>query len=828
LFRPFLYDLTHAFRSFRTEPALTFIAVLSLAIGLGATSGAASLLDAFGFRPPAVTDPRALVQIQTSQRQERFGPVSYADYEDMRARTQVLRSLSAYAVKGGGLSGPEAPPEIVLMNVVSPDYFATLGVSPARGRTFLTTDTAPGAPPAVVISDRLWQRRFSRADDITHRFVVLNGASCAVIGVVPSAFTGLTVHLSPDVWIPYATWASVMSGGRPPAPRRDERSFTLVGRLKSAPSWRDSTLETFGVVPTGVRHAQNEFDVIVTALRHAYPQTNPNQRAQVITETAARRGGLTNVAILLWIVVSLVLLVGCANVAGLLLGRAEKRRREMAIRAALGASRGRLIGQLLTEGLALAGVAGAAGLLLGLWIVRSLPGFLPTVALPLGFSFRLDLHVVLITLGVAAVTVLVFALWPALSSARAGIAQAARTETSDARVRAWSARNLLVVAQIAVSFVLVVSGVLFVRGLRSAQRIDPGFEVRPMLLATIAPAAIGYDDAHTRIFFRDLVDRLGATAGVRQVSLARRIPLAADGGGAARKVDSPDHVPPANGAPLTIHYNSVWPNYFGMMGTRLLRGRTFAELDNANAAKVVVVNETMARKYWPDGSALGRTIRVTGPGAGTFEIIGVVQDGKYINLSEKPDPYLFFSLLQVPSAQLTLMVQTDADPGAAAATVRNVLKQLDPRMPTMQMMTLEEHTRFAFYEPHLAAVVVGNLGAAGLVLSLVGLYGVVAFVVARRRREIGVRMALGARPADIFRAVMTRALGLALCGVLIGTVTALLVTQTLAGSIYGVNPSDPLAFISTAALLVIVSAVASWWPARRAMQVDPVRALRAE
>jgi predicted permease len=754
--------------------------------------------------------------------------MSYADYEDMRDRTQVLSGLSAFGVKGGGLSGPEAPPEIVLLNVVSPDYFATLGVSPARGRTFLATDTAPGAPPAVVISDRLWQRRFSRADDITHRSVVLNGASCAVIGVLPSAFTGLTVHLSPDVWIPYATWASVMSGDRLSAPRRDERSFTLVGRLKSPPSWRDRTLETFGVVPPGVRQAQSEFDVIVAALRTADPQTNPNLRAQVITETAARRGGLVTVAMLLWFVVGLVLLVGCANVAGLLLGRAEQRRREMAIRVALGASRRRLIGQVLAEGLALAGAAGAAGLLLGFWIVRSLPGLLPPLALPLGFSFRFDLHVVLITLGMAAVTVLVFALWPALTSTRAGIAQAARTETSDARVRAWSARNLLVVAQIAVSFVLVVSGVLFVRGLRSAQQIDPGFEVRPMLLATIAPVAIGYDGAHSQIFFRDLVDRLGATAGVRQVSLTRRIPLDPDGGGATREIDPPDHVPPASGAPLTIHFNSVWPNYFVMMGTRVLHGRAFSDEDHAKAAKVVVVNDTIARKYWPDGSAVGRTIRVIGPGAGDFHIVGVVQDGKYINLSEKPDPYLFFSLLQVPSAQLTLMVQTDADPGAAAATVRNVLKQIDPRMPTMQMMTLEEHTRFAFYEPHLWAVVVGNLGAAGLVLSLIGLYGVVAFVVARRTREIGVRMALGARPADIFRSVLTRALELALCGVLVGTGIALPVTQGLSGSIYGVSPLDPLSFMSTAALLVTVSAVASWWPARQAMQVDPVRALRAE
>lgn len=824
----FLRDLTHAFRSFRREPALTLIAVLSLAIGLGATSGAASLLDAFGFRPLAVTDADALVQVQTSQRGERFGPVSYADYEDMRDRTQVLSGLSAFSTGGGGLSGPEAPPEIVLLNVVSPDYFATLGVGAARGRTFAAADVAPGAPPAVVISDKLWRRRFGGADDITRRLLMLNGASCAVIGVLPPAFTGLLVHLSPDVWIPVATWRSMMSGGRPTAPKRDDRSFVLVGRLKSHASWRDRALETFGVVRPDIQQAQTEFDVMVAALRDAYPDTNPKQRAQVMSETAARRGGLATVAIFLWFVVGLVLLVGCANVAGLLLGRAEQRRREMAIRVALGARRGRLVAQMLTEGLALAAIAGAAGLLLGFWIVRSLPGLLPPIAIPLGFSFRLDLGVILTTLGVAAATVLIFALGPALASARSGIAQRARADVTDGRTRVWSARNLLVVAQIAVSFVLIVCGVLFVRGLRSAQRIDPGFEMRPMLLATMAPGAIGYDFAHTQVFFRDLVDRLGATAGVREVGLAQRIPLDPDGGGAVREVDPPDHVPPANGAPLMIHYNSVWTNYFGMMGTRLLRGRAFTEDDDANAAKVILVNDTLARTYWPDGTAVGRTIRVKGPEAGDYQIVGIVQTGKYNSLSEKPVPYLFFSLLQVPRGELTLMVRTDGDPGAAAATVRDVIKQLDPRMPTLQMMTLEEHTRFAFYEPHLAAVIIGALGSAGLALSLIGLYGVVAFVVARRTREIGVRMALGARPVDIVRAVLTRALGLALAGVLVGTALALLATQALQGSIYGVSPSDPVSFISTAALVVMVSAAASWWPARRAMRVDPIRALRAE
>ena len=439
------------------------------------------------------------------------------------------------------------------------------------------------------------------------------------------------------------------------------------------------------------------------------------------------------------------------------------------------------------------------------------------------------LRVILVTVGIAAATIFVFGLGPALSSARSGIAHAASPRTAGGRLRRWSARNVLVVAQIAVSFVLIVTGLLFVRGLRSAQRIDPGFDVRPMLLATIAPVAIGYDDARARIFFRDLVDRLGATPGIRQVSAARRIPLDPDGGGAAREIDPPDHVPLPGDAPLTVHYNSVWPNYFSMMGTRLLRGRAFAERDNADAGRVVIVNETMARKYWPDGTAVGRTIRVKGPMAADFEIIGIVQDGKYNRLNERPDPYLFFSLLQAPSSELTLMVEpnADADAGAAAANIRDVLKQLDPRMPTLRMMTLEEHTRFAYYEPHVTAVVVGNLGGVGLLLSLVGLYGVVAFIVARRTREIGVRMALGARPADIFRAVLTRQWTRAVRGARrsrnrpAGDAGPCRIDLTAL-------PSDPFSYASTGALLMIVSAIASCWPAYRAMRVNPARALRTE
>ncbi len=547
---------------------------------------------------------------------------------------------------------------------------------------------------------------------------------------------------------------------------------------------------------------------------------------QVIPELTARRNGLVVVAMLLWAVVGLVLLVACANVAGLLLGRAGPPRREMAIRVALGAGRGRLVRQLLTESLLLAGLGCGGGLVLGYGLVRSLPGLLPTLAFPIGLSFPFDFRVIAITIAAAVVTVLVFGLGPAFTAARSGIAGAARTPAGDRTTRRWPARHMLVVAQIAVSFVLLLSGAGFVRAFRHAQDIDPGFQVRPMLLVTMAPGVVGYDGARAREFFRELVARASAQPGVQQVGLARRIPLDANGGGAVREVTPPDGRPLPDGARLRIRFNSVSPNYFSMMGTRLRAGRVFTSNDTSASQKVVVINETMARQYWPAAGALGQSLHVDG--IGECVIVGVVQDGKYLSLYEDPQPYLFFPLDQLPSGELTLMVRTDADLAAGAQSVREVLKSLDPRMPFMQVLTLEEHTRFGSYETRVASTVLGYLGGVGLVLSLTGLYGVVTFVVARRTREIGIRMALGARPSDIFRNVLARSLALAGAGVGAGAVLAWIATRGIAGSMYGINPAEPMMFVVTGLALVLVSAGASIWPARRAMRVDPVNALRSE
>ena len=808
----FIRDVRHGARSLRGQPALTAVAVLSLALGLAAATGATSVLDAVGFRPPAVTAPETLVRVQTSQRHERSVSLSWADYQSFQERVQSLTSLAAFGLKGGGLSGPEAPPEVVMLTVTSAEYFSTLGVSPAHGRAYGPADLTPGTTPPIVISDRLWHRRFGGAPDVIGRTVMLNGSVCVVRGILPPEFTGL-LPLAPDIWVPYDVWRAGMPGARATSPR-DERWLTVVGRLPTP------------ATDEGLPRAQAELAVIAASLSGAYPETNADQTVQVVPELTVRRNGLVTVAMLLWGVVGLVLLVACANVAGLLLGRGEQRRREMAIRVALGAGRGQLIRQLLTESLLLAGLGCGGGLLLGYWLVRSLPGLLPTLAFPLGLHFPFDLRVIAITMSAAIGTVLVFGLGPAFTAARSGIASAARTPAGDGATRRWSARHVLVVAQIAVSFVLLLSGAVFVRAFRHAQHIDPGFQVRPMLLVTMAPAVVGYDSARTRTFFLELVTRAAAQPGVLQVGLARRIPLDANGGGAVRQVTPPDGRALPDGARLQIRYTSVSANYFSMMGTHVRAGRVFTDGDTEASQKVVVINETMARRYWPTGAAVGRSLHVEG--IGECVVVGVVQDGKYRSLYEDPDPYLFFPLAQVPSGELTLMVRTDADPVAGAHAIREVLRTLDPRMPFMQVLTLEEHARFGSYETRVASIVLGYLGGVGLVLSLTGLYGVVTFVVARRTREIGIRMALGARPLDIFRNVLARSLTLAGVGAGAGAVLGWIATRGMAHSMYGINPGEPLMFLVTGLLLILVSAGASMWPARRAMRVNPVTALRSE
>jgi putative ABC transport system permease protein len=824
-----IQDVRYAVRAVRRQPGMALTSIVSLSVGLAAVAGAISALDALGFRPQAIARPESLVRIQSVVQGGSAERMSYLDFDDLRGRTRTPSALAAYGVKGAGLSGPEAPPEIGLMNVVTADYFTTLGVMPAIGRPLDRQDAAPGAAPAVVISWRTWQRRFHGDPDVLRRTIQVNGTACAIVGVLPRSFTGLDAFFAPDVWMPIAQWAA--SGPRkaaaPEVADRTNRWLTVFGRLDASLGPVERVRDLFGHHPPAIVRAQAEMDVAAAALRAAYPVADRDQRLVVVSDATARQHGMVPTAILLLLIVAVVIGVGCANAAGLMLGRAESRRKEMGIRVALGAKRVVLVRQVLLEAAVIAFGAIVGGLLLGAAVVRSLPLLLPPISIPLVLDFRLDARVVLVTAAVAAMTIFAFGLWPAFVSSRYGISNAVRNDSTTAGLRRLSLRNALVAGQVAVSVVLLVCGMLFVRGLRSTRDLDVGFAQRPLLLATLAPAAAGYDQPRTAAFFRDLVERLSSAPGIRAVSLARRVPLDPNGGGATRDVIPPDRTPGHDERPLHIRYNSVLPNYFSVMGTRILRGRAFVDADRATAPKVVIINEAMAAKYWPNGDALGGRVRIGG-GAGDYQIVGIAQDGKYNQLTEAPQPYMFFAIAQAPVSEATLIVDAGPNPGSAAATVRNALQQMDPHMPTLQMLTLAQHLRFASYPIRMAAIAVGALGSSGLLLSVVGLYSVISFLVARRTREIGIRMAIGASPGDIRRAVMRHALLLAAAGGALGALGAFALAQLLAGSLYGVSPSDPVTFTSVLAGVVAVSLLASWAPARRAMRVDPMVSLRAE
>jgi predicted permease len=800
-----LADLRFGACALLRAPGFALTVILSLAIGLAAAAGAVSLLDAFGLRPPAVADPDRLIRLHAITRAGARQEMPYRDYEAFRDRVRVFDGLSAFAGGGAGLTGHDGVPEVILIASVSADYFRTLGVVPVLGRPFAEHDDEPGAPPSVVLSYRLWQRRFHGDPDIVHHTVELYGRPCHVIGIAPRAFTGIDATVAIDAWLPFVS--SGQRSGSGPSPLQSVR---VVGRLKT------------GITPI---QAQADVDAIAAGLSRDSPATNHDVKTRVITE-AERLAGIRRVGLLLWAIVILVLVIGCANVAGLLIGRAEGRKQEMAIRVALGASRRRLLRQLLTESLMLAVLALLAALVLAFWIVRALPTLLPPTTIPIGFDFRLDVHAVVVMVLAALATAVVFGLWPALAASRPAIASAARLDSSTGGRARFSGRNLLVIGQVALSLPLLIGSALLVQSVRNSAAIDLGFERRPLLLVTLVPSVVGHTGARTQAFFRTVVERLSDAPGVEAVSLTRRVPLDPNGGGAARDVTLPDRPSATNAAPLRVKFNSVASNYFDVMGTRIERGRGFADGISAQDPKVVVVNETFARRFWTKDTAVGQRIRVDG--ADDYTIVGVAEDGKYLHLAEKPEPYLFFALIQVTSAEPTVIVRYTGDAAAMATTIRRVVHDIDPRVPLLRILTLDELLRYASFEGRLAAMVVSALGSVGLLLALIGLYGMMTFAVARRTREIAIRLALGATRRDVWRDVIRVATALTTIGIACGMALTLPAMEAFSGSFYGVSATDPVTYASTVAALAGAALGASWWPARKAMRINAISALKVD
>ena len=804
-------DLRLGVRSLVSAPGFALTAMLSLAVGLAAAAASVSLLDSLGLRPLAVGDPDTLVRITLGVGNERSDGAAAGDAVYVRRNAPALSNVIVDAMRGAGLSGPEGPPMVALVDVVSGSFFSVMGVPAAAGRVLTDYDDTPAAAPVAMLSDRLWRRRYAADPTVIGRSIDLDGLPVEVAGVVPATFTGLNQLVAPDLWVPLGTWRQLTRQTEQTwaASLANDRQFTIMGRLRPGAS---------------LDMLRSQLDSAAAAMAADRPDIRHDARLQGVLERDFRQRPARALMGFVGTLIGLVVLVGCANVTGLLLGRAEMRRREMAMRAALGATRARLVRQLVAESLVLAAGAGLLGLFAGWWLIRAVPALLPNIGVPLGLQFRFDARVLGVTALSALATVGVFGVFPALSATRLNLTDPMKLD----RISGWRGgrlafRRVLVAGQVAVAMALVISSGLLLRNLWNTQKIPLGFAPPPALLVSIAPSVVSsYRGDLTQRFFHDFADAVRAIPGVRAVTSARRIPLSPNGGGAAREVDIPA-ARDAQGRLPQIHFNAVAPNYFQVMGTRIVQGSGFPDRLGPSDPKLVVINEAMAQRYWPAGNALGQTLRVTD--AGSFQIVGIVETGKYLSVTESPDPYMFFASDQVLSGELTFVVAAQ-EPAAVVPAVRAALARLDPRMPIASMLTLDEHLGFAMYQARILATTVMSLGATGLALSLIGLYAVISFLVTRRRREIGVRMALGAQPRDVVIDVLRQTAAVAGWGLMAGVLVAGAAGFWLADSLVGVSPFDPVVYLGATVAVVLACLVAVWHPSRRAARVDPAVTLR--
>ena len=805
-------DLRYAARLLGRAPGATAAIVISLALGIGANTTLFTWLSAVMLEPfPGVADPQRLVALHPTDPNEGYTSFSYLDYRDCRDNAQALSGVIAFDDQAFSLAA-DGQAERVWGLLVSGNYFDVVGVKPALGRTFRADeDLAPGRDAVVVLSHNLWQRRFAGDPGVVGRTVHINTRSFTVIGVTPPDFRGTWLGLAYDAYVPLAMQAQVMASGDRLSERGD-RWLRAMGRL--APG-----------VSRG--QAQAELSTIAARLAREYHTEGAPREVAVFPVWNSPQGGgrlLTPVLLVLFVVSALVLLIACANVANLMLARATARGREVAVRVSLGASRGRLVRQLLTESVLLALLGGGAGVLVALWCSPLLRAFVPPTDFPIDLAVRLDGRALLFTVALSLVTGLLFGLAPALHASRPALASVLRDEAGSVAGRRGRLRHGLVVAQVALSMVLLVGAGLFLRSLRQAQAFDPGFRPDGVLLASFDLFAAGYDEARGVAFQERLLERVGALPGVTAVTTARRIPLSFGGSSSINGLRIDGYTPPPN-EQVWSYVNLVGPDYFRTLGVPLVRGRDVARQDAPGAPLTVVINETMARRYWPGRDALGGRI--------TFDdevhtVVGVARDFTFRRLGEPPAPYMFVPIAQDFPGGAVLHLRVAGDPLDLAPALQEVVRSMDAALPLFGVRTLEQTATAATFQHRLAGTLLGAFGALALVLATVGLGGVLAYMVGQRTREIGVRMALGGDRGSVFRLILRRGLGLTALGMALGLGAALLAMRPLGRLLFGVSPGDPLTLAGVALLLGSAAFLACFFPARRAMRVDPLAALRHE
>jgi predicted permease len=810
-----IQDLRHAVRLLAKSPGFVLTAALVLGLGVGANTAIFTLVNGLFLRPLPVPQADRLAWVTAiTPPSSRLMNLSYPDYLDLRDRNEVFTGLLAYDEIPVALAGGGAP-ERVRGAIVSGNYFSVLGVRPALGRAFGSDDDAvPGAAPVAVISHALWKKRFASDPELVGRSLLLSGHEFTILGIAPKSFTGTEAEGTVDVWVPLAMHAEVMPGSGTLFTARDAGWLRVMGRLKP------------GVTPA---QARANLAVLAEGIRHSTPVQREGMTLQLtpvngtIHPTIA--GEALSIVILLMAVTGLILMIACGNVANLMLSRAAARGREIGIRLALGATRARLVRQLLTESLLLSLVGGAAGFVMASWGTDLLLAF-AEIPNDLAGPLSPDLNVFSFTLGLSLLSGVFFGLAPALHASRRDLAPVLKDDGSALPREGGKARpqRLLVIAQVALSMVLLVSAGLFLRSLAKASRVDPGYDVRSGLTLSFDLNLQGYSRDQSVAFSRELLGRVEALPGVASASLASLAPLS----GRMLGLQLTEEGAKAEDQSLGVSLNAVYPGYFRTLGIALRRGREFSDQDGAGAPGVAIVNETCARRLWGDQEPLGRRISLEGTQGPFLEVIGVAQDAKYDELSESPRAFVYVPHLQSPDllSEMALLVRAKGQPAGLLAAVQHELRSMDANLPIYDVATLEQNLHLRSDKQRGMTKLLGLFSALALLLASVGLYGVLAFSVARRTREIGIRMALGARRRDILGMLVEEGLRLTLWGVGVGLVLSAGLTRLLSGILFGVEPADLATIAGVSLLLAAVGAAASSIPARKATRIDPMLALR--
>jgi putative ABC transport system permease protein len=802
-----MQDLRYAFRMLYKNPGFSAVALLALALGIGANTAIFSVVNSVLLRPLPYSDPSRLVMIWQDH-QQRGGPerewASPADLRDFQEQTNSFEHITAFLGWGPTLTG-QGEPEDLQAAAVSHDMFTMLGVQPALGRTFNEEEDRPGAEKVVVLSDQLWKRRFASDPAIIGKSVTLSDESYTVIGVMPRGFN-FPILNNTEIW---RAIKPILGG---PLQRCDRGCVVLrlIAKLRAG-------------VPIEVARAEMNALAVQTAER--YPESNKGVGTTLLPLQEQLVGDARPAMLVLLGAVGLVLLIACANVANLLLARAAAREKEVAIRAALGASRARLIRQHLTESLTLALIGGTLGLILAFWMVDLLVSFAP-VGTPRLDEIAINTIVLVFTCGIAIFTGIAFGLAPAVLSSRANFNNSLKEggRGASATSRGARIRSALVVFEVALALMLLIGAGLLIKSFLNLQHIDPGFNQTSTLRVDVSLPRMRYpNNNQPAAFYKELIDRIAALPGVQSVGGITRLPLS--GGGTDSDFAIEGQPPSEPGHEPVAWYNSVTPDYFRTMGIRLIKGRLPSESDTAEAAKVVFISEMMARRYFPDEDPIGKRLVF---GTDKREIVGIVSDVNHFGLTKDPRPTMYYPHAQSPARGMSLVVRMAGNPLALTSTIRKQVSTLDQNLALSNVMTLEELVRSSIAEPRFTLLLLGAFATVALVLSAIGVYGVVSYSVSQRSHEIGVRLALGAQVLDVLKLVIGQGMMLVLGGVGVGLVAAFALSRVMSTLLYGVSPRDLMIFGATSVILSGVALGACFIPARRATRLDPMESLRCE